>query len=52
LRLSRGRAFQLHLENVGTLLVDQLCLSDEEEGSDGKEGDSDDELEAIQSALP
>ncbi|KAF8952139.1 hypothetical protein BDZ97DRAFT_1745881 [Flammula alnicola] len=46
LRLSRGRAFQMHLENVGTLLEDPRPIM----GASIKEHDE--ELEAIQSVLP
>ena len=54
LRLSRGRAFQLHLANIEPLLRDALDLGDEEE-DDHKEGDQeryDDELEEIRPTLP
>ena len=49
LRLSRGRAFQLHLENIEPLLKAALNLGDEEEDSNGE---SDVELEEIQPTLP
>lgn len=53
LRLSRGQALQLHLENIEPLLKDALDLDDKEE-DDHKEVDKekyDDELEEIQPTL-
>ena len=42
LRLSRGCAFQLHLKNIQSLLVDPLHLSDEEvDGTDEEEDEGD-----------
>ena len=52
LRLYRGRAFQVHLENIQTLLVDFCRLKEiDEHERDGKrhEEDFDEELRSIQS---
>jgi hypothetical protein len=63
LKLSRGRAFQTHLQNIETYLVDPLRSRAGEEEDSGEERDEsdeegdesdefDDELEAIQPTLP
>jgi len=55
LRLYRGRAFQVHLENIQALLVDSCSLKEIEEhdrNSKQHEEDLDEELKAIQSFLP
>jgi hypothetical protein len=63
LRLSRGHAFRLHLENIAKLLEDPFHSGEEKEDSDEEEEDSDEEeedsiedfdeeLEAIQPTFP
>jgi hypothetical protein len=51
LRLSRGRAFQMHLENIKTLLEDPR-RSESGTSFEGHDEEHDEELEAIQAVLP
>lgn len=51
LRLYRGRAFQVHLDNIQTLL-DSCRLNEIEEHDRNGEEDLDEELKAMQSFLP